>query len=773
MSEIACSRSDCATALRSFVVAFTGMFATPALVAQERAGERIIDLGEIVVTATRRPVPLQDVPIAVSVLLADDILERGYTEYGNYLNSLPGVYFADAGPSRSVIRIRGLSAAEGGLPTLVGTYFGETPTSVDGTYPNLRLVDIERVEVLRGPQGTLFGANALAGAVRILPAQPGLQSYQASFGARGFETAHSDDESYHIEGVINLPLVKDQFALRFVGYKDDIAGYIDNVFPGQPALDYSILGDILFGLPPGTLPPGTLVVPAVAPFERQDVNREDTTGGRAAATWQVTERLRFELGFATQEATLESEPHVTPFVDEYAQSRSLDVYSRGEGGEEIDISNLTVRYDWEAMSFTSSTAFSNIDEHNFVDVTEAAVAFFGVPIPTDLRSVIQSEAFTQELRLQSRGAGAFQWLFGAFYLDRDREAGQDTPDYSCPACLPLLATGTTTFLEVNQIFTEEQRAVFGEVSYDLSSRWTVSAGARYLEQDLHLRISPAIGLLAATVPVTDEEGAIEEFNPSLHLRFRPSDELTLYAQAARGFRSGRPNQSFPAPCLPDVQAQGVQPITDPDTLWNYELGLKSSFADDRVSFNAAIYDADWDGIQLGVVVNPATCPFVALVNGGDATTRGVEAEFAAQASDAWSFNLAASYNETEFDQVDPRTGFVDGERVPGTPRTNASAGLQYDFPVGSEWSGFARADYSYVGDIRLIFGTQRFTQDGYGTGNLRLGFSNDRLALELFARNVTDKRAVLSTGSPDPVFGSDQILLRPREVGIELRYSYE
>ncbi len=722
----------------------------------------IVQLGEIVVTATKRAVTLKDVPIAVSVVTAEDIIERGFTKYDDYLNSLPGVYFADGGPTRSAIRIRGLSASEGGHATLVATYFGETPTSVQGTFPDLRLVDIEQVEVLRGPQGTLFGANALAGLVRVLPAPPDLENYQVAVGARGFSTAHSDDESYHVEGVVNLPLVENRFALRLVGYKDDIAGYIDNQFSGQPELDWSAA----FGLPPGFL-----VIPAIAPFVRKDVNRQDTMGGRAAATWQATERLRFELGYVNQEVKFESEEYVTPSIGEYAHRRGLDAYSESEGREEVGIANLTVRYDWDTVSFTSASAFANFDQLNFVDQTETAILLFGVPIPVEETDSLESEAFTQELRMQSRGSGALQWLFGAFYLDRDRSVFQPIPDFSCPTCFPVLATGEDVFLTSRIGLTEEQRAVFGELAYDFSPRWTVSAGARWFEQDLHLRVTDIGGVLGATQLDTDNKSSTDEFNPAYHLRFRPSNDTTLYAQAAKGFRTGAPNNALPAQCQAEAQARGIKSITDPDTLWNYELGVKSSLAGGRLGLNAAVYHGDWSGIQL-----PANlaCAFSATLNGGDATTRGVELELVAQPSSAWRFNLAASYNESEFDQVDPNSGFIDGERIPASPKTNGSAGVQYNFALGGEWSGFARADYQYVGDIRLIAAAlvpRVITQDGYGTGSVRLSFSRDNLALEVFARNVTDERAILGTGHP--VFGSDQFLVRPRELGVELRYRYE
>ena len=194
-------------------------------------------LQEIIVTATKRSERLQDVPIAVSAITSEDIVARGFTNYADYLNSVPGVYFQDLGAGHGTIRIRGISASEGGVPSTTATYFGETVTSVltnQGGKPNLRLVDIDRVEVLRGPQGTLFGASALAGVVRIIPKSPNLQEFEANVGARGFTTAHSDDASYHAEAAVNIPLITDKLALRVVGYQDDIAGFIDNEFEGQP-----------------------------------------------------------------------------------------------------------------------------------------------------------------------------------------------------------------------------------------------------------------------------------------------------------------------------------------------------------------------------------------------------------------------------------------------------------------------------------------------------------------------------------------------------------
>src|SRR5689334_3392140 len=169
-------------------------------------------LEEVVVTATKRAEPILNIPVAVSALTSSDIQTRGFTQYSDYLNTLPGVFFQDSGPGTSTIRIRGISASEGGVPSTTASYFGESVTSVltnHGGKPNLKLVDIDRVEVIRGPQGTLFGANALAGVVRTIPMAPNVEQFEAELGTRGFTTAHSGDESYHVEGVVNIPLVHD------------------------------------------------------------------------------------------------------------------------------------------------------------------------------------------------------------------------------------------------------------------------------------------------------------------------------------------------------------------------------------------------------------------------------------------------------------------------------------------------------------------------------------------------------------------------------------
>ena len=752
-----------------------------ALGQSQEVGEGSEALEEVVVTATKRAESIQDVPLAVSAISAGDILARGLSQYSDYLNGLPGVSFQDGGPGQSQIHIRGVVANEGGGGTAsVATYFGETVTSVltiSGGKPNLRLVDVDRVEVLRGPQGTLFGANSLAGVVRVVPAAANLTDFQVDLGTRGFTTAHSGDASYHLEGVINMPLIQERLALRVVAYQDDIAGYIDNVTAARGPTDYSFLNDLFKGLPDGTTPAGTLVIPGNPAFTRKDINSESTWGARATLAWQVSERLRFDLTQVVQDVTLESQPHVDPTIGGYAQERPMDLISQAKNTERIDISTLVASYDWDAVSLVSASNYTKLKTGYRDDASIFVQGILGVPVPWEDRTGSEGEVFTQEVRLQSRGGSPLQWLAGLFYLDQKADVSQTVFDRSCPSCFSTLDFGDDIAIGTvgnPRFVNQEQRSIFGEVSYDFGRRWTLGVGGRYLEEDVERLQSPLVGWLAGgfTPAETPREGSSSEVNPSAYLRFKATEDTTLYVQTARGFRSPQTNNAlaYTGLCAPEAAAVGLGPLTEPDTLWNYELGVKSRLAGGRLGVNAAIYKQEWKGVQLPVQF---ACGSGGVINGGDVSGHGAELELNARLSDGWQLNLAANYGHNEFDSVKQNIGFAVGDRLPGSAETNGSAGVQYNFALSAEWTGFARADYVYVGSTPYQFGQVDpvvVHLDSYDLTNLRVGLQRDNLALELFGRNITDQRAVVNT--IDPSQGNRQYLARPRQIGVEVRYSF-
>jgi iron complex outermembrane receptor protein len=720
-------------------------------------------LEEIVVTATKRTERLLDVPLSVSAVTADEIQARGFTQFSDYINSIPGVYFQDGGVGDSVIHIRG--ASESGVGSTVATYFGEAITSVltnHGGKPNLRLVDIDRVEVLRGPQGTLFGADALAGVLRIIPAAPDSTKTEVNTAARGFTTAHSGEGSYHVEGVFNLPLIQDQLAVRLVAYKDDIAGYIDNVVASQPSVDYSAAIEA---------PDGTLVTPAITGFTRKDINREQTWGTRASVRWQPLDRLRFDLNFTLQDARLGSEPFTDPAAGPYQQKRALDAFEPGGYRERATIGTFTAAYDWDQASLLSITNYMRMKRFSDQNIDFLAAGPFGVPLPWALRDYSLGRVFTQEVRLQSKGKQKLQWTLGGFYLHQQADLAQFVPDYSCPQCLPEALFGQSYAFNVPsaKFSDQKQRSIFGELSYEFLPHWTVGAGGRYLKEDIEAISPGSDGLLAGgTSPASPPvDGSIHEFNPSGYVRFKPSDDTTLYLQASRGFRSGDVNEPYPVQCQAEAASAGIGKITDPDTLTNYELGLKSRFADGKLSLNAAVYKYNWHGVQLGVQL---ACGFSGIVNAGNIEGKGVELELLAQPTPAWQFNFSLAYNQNHFKDVESGTGFEPGQRLPDAPEKNASVGAQYNFRLNQAWTAFARGDYVYVGDVLQQFDTLVVENGGYGEANARLAFLHDKFEVDLYGENLTDKRAVSVTGNP--AFGGYQTLVRPRELGVEVRYSF-
>jgi outer membrane receptor protein involved in Fe transport len=407
------------------------------------------------------------------------------------------------------------------------------------------------------------------------------------------------------------------------------------------------------------------------------------------------------------------------------------------------------------------------------DLSFLAVQAFGVALPWSFDERSNGTLFTEEVRLQSRGKSPFQWLAGAFYLRQKADAGQFVADYSCPTCLPQVLAGQdfAYSFPLSPFSDQKQRSVFGEVSYDFTSRWTAGVGGRYLRDELTAMGGAQEGLLAggSVPPQPIVTGTKTEFNPSAYLRFKPTSSTTMYAQAARGFRSGQVNQLLPDTCTAEAQAAGFQQLSDPDTLWNYELGLKARFADGRYSLHSAVFRQKWSGVQL---IQTLTCGFSGIVNGGDVTGRGAEVEFTAQPTDAWLFNVALAYSRNRFQNVATGTSYANGERVPDAPENNGSVGAQYNFHLSGAWGAFARADFIHVGNVLTTFGASDIVkQDSFNSLNLRLGFSRDELAAELYGRNITDERGVLTTNNNTP-FGANQTLTRPREVGIELRYSF-
>ncbi|MDE0348793.1 MAG: TonB-dependent receptor [Gammaproteobacteria bacterium] len=759
--------------MKTAIRGVTGLLLLPAAVCVAE-GPPVLE--EILVTATKRSESVQDVPLAVSAISGDQIEARGFLEFSDYLNTLPSVHIEDTGPARNSIKIRGISTGEFGSPPTVATYFGEVPTTHTGQQingnANPRLVDMERLEVLRGPQGTLFGANALAGAVRLIPAAPNLEEADVEVSGSWSTTAHGDDDNTRFEGMLNVPLIEDRLALRVVGYDYSLSGFVDNEFPGNPQFDLSaIFGLVFIGAP---FPPGTIVSPGVPPSTAEDVNQEDTSGGRVSLLWRPTDQLDVRFTYMGQDSRMGSgSPDIDSRIGKYSNSHGIDHFQEQELGDDLSIANLVLDYRFDGFSLISSTSYTERDLGQRRDASTFPVLNFGVYFPWGLNDDQDDEILSQEIRLQSASDGALQWLVGGFYSKHEQSSSQSLIDHACPSCLSYTFFGPGgPLFESAKSFDETQLAFFGEVTYALDDHWEIGAGIRYFETELEF-FESQVGLIAESpFPLLDDgDASSDQVNPKFQLSYSPNDSFFGYVQAAQGFRTGVINETVPAgPCGPELAVLGDLSLTEPDTLWNYELGGKWSLGNGRTTVNAAVYRVDWEDIQTTLQL---ACGFTPIVNAGEATGEGAEVEVTALLTENLRLDLAASFSNTEFESVDPRSGFEKGARVPGSPEAILSVGIQYDYALNASWSGYLRADFNQVGDVLSAAeaGTGASVKlDSYEVINLRAVLGQGRFDVELFVRNATDERGILSSTAPTSVLGLQEFIIRPREMGVRVRF---
>ena len=352
-----------------------------------------------------------------------------------------------------------------------------------------------------------------------------------------------------------------------------------------------------------------------------------------------------------------------------------------------------MNYDWDAVSLLSASSWVEMKRFSDQDIAFLAEASGLPPLPWGLHDSSEGELFTQEVRVQSRGDQPLQWTVGAYFQNSEASFAQFVPDYSCPTCLGQVARGQDFELDapLAKFYESEQKSVFAQVSYDFAEQWTVGVGGRYLEDDITDFDISADGFLVRgfepgpTTPEPPQTGSVDEFNPSAYVRFEPSDTTTFYAQAAKGFRSGVVNPLIADSCLEEAERLGAQEFTDPDTLWNYELGAKTQVADGRLAINGAVYRQKWEGVQLRRYAR------VRVLAGAERGRRNQRRrrDRGSRAARSMRGGSTCRWPSTtrEFDNVVPQSGFQPGERLPEVPRINGSAGVQYNFELRQHLDG--------------------------------------------------------------------------------------
>ena len=701
---------------------------------------------EIVVTAAKRGEQnIQDVPISIAAFDEENLRSRGADNFLDYARAVPGLAVQDQGPGDKKYVIRGVQSV--GAAT-TGLYFDEIVMTANnrqdggGRQPDLKLFDVERVEVLRGPQGTLYGASSMSGTIRVVSNKPDASAFAGRVEGTLSNTRYGN-ENYRLNAMLNVPLIQDKLAVRGVYYVRDESGFIDNVRLGL-----------------------------------KGINDEETQGGRLSLRLLATDTLTLTASGLYQKTESNGRYGFEPSTGEL----EVGFYTKTPWSDEFQAANLTAeqKFDGGTLLLTSSWFDRDIDFNN--DGTTILSGILARP-PEEVRGLLaqpQSRSiWSNEARFSSEWDGPFNLVAGVFF-QKDRNDFNSRVDSADADGLaeqdPLVYLWRTVDTEIRP------RSMFGELSYELTDRLTATVGARWFKFDVDEQSSLLVACCGGNTPgpgpAAPTASTDKDVNYKFNLSFEANDDVLLYAQAAQGFRSGGNNE----PGISVVPSCQNASSFGSDGLWNYEIGAKLALLDHRAVLNLTPYYIDWSDMQVRAF--DPICNNARIANAGEARIQGVEAELVLRPVAALQLNLTFNYSDAELTEDQPRatgtgngTEGLKGDDIPGVPRTSGSAGAQYTFPIANmPFSGVVRGDYSYVGSSKTAFRpltdpTYRL-QPSYSLANLRFGLQGGSWEATLFVNNVFDERAevtrlVFSQTRPDII-----ITNRPREVGVSFSKSF-
>jgi iron complex outermembrane receptor protein len=722
-----------------------GAFVTlsPALAADEINADPEVVLQEIVVTAERRTEKLQDVPAAIAVLQGDSLAAQGAQDYKDYLSTVPGVNYSEVGYRESRVVIRGVSDGLSTTDPLTGIYIDEAPVT-QGASPTFdpSIYDIDRVEVLKGPQGTLYGAGSMGGTVRIITKKPQMNTFEGAVEATYGDIDHGGD-LYRVDSVFNAPLVTDVAAVRIVGSYRNQDGFIDNIYPGD---------------------------------ERRDINTVEKKNIRAQLLVKPESNTSVLLGFMYQDEALGGSDYSDVGLPRYEQSRAY----HESGPSQARLASLTVIHEFSGATLTSATNYLDRNTTQDVDATSAfrgIVGFLtGAPLPPNdglgIQTLEHFTVFSEEVRIQSSQPGPFQWLGGVFYSDQ-RSNSVQTFDPSQAPSLAAVFTGPQIYQDGSDYYTR-QLAAFGELTYKFNERLSGTVGARVFNFKQH-NVDNTDGLLNGGPSGDDVRSSASSETEKYLLDYKLTPDNHIYAQAEQGFRAGGPNSPVPQSiCGADLAALGYATAPtqyQPDKLWNYEVGSKNTLLDNRLTVDGAAYYVDWNRIQSSIGL--PTCLFGFTTNGGHAVSKGSELAVSVEPIRRWNVSASVSYTDAKLVTAAAGTGISSGDELPLVSKVSWNASTDYGLPVAAGLSATMHVDVTRVGSRWDEFASvSPYTREmpAYISTNLRFGVVAAHWAASIYATNLFDayivNYAAASASAPYNVLGL------PRVIGVNARYSF-
>lgn len=810
-TAVAAAGTQCATQLASIVIVI--------LCSAAKVAAADFALEEITVTANKLEENLQSVSTTVTALTSERLQRLGQDDFEDFAQFVPGFDYQKQGVAQSQYVIRGASAgrvvpAQPQNRSLVGLYLNDLPMDLNGLNPDLDLYDT-RVEVLKGPQGSLFGDSAMAGAVRYItnPADPA--AFQGSALAN-ISTIDSGGVSYNVKGMVNIPIIEDDLALRAVAIYRDNAGWVDNALLGTEHVNTEQTEAFRVSL--RGMPTNDFTYDLMVLYQSTNAGTPpyDTSGPRIDRLYAALPSLQSEL------AALGIAPNFGPALDgvggDFTFSRQVDESIKDEVGAFVGALNHA--FDWGEitsvtgyMERTVNNVLSELVERwndRMTGLTNPGVSTRGNIIPRSgaekpvLLHDWDAERFTQEIRLSSDLDGLFNATLGVYYssqkivfdnnaiapgLDARIRAGRVNPFGFVPgsATTPqsrqaaIDALGCADLIdhtfcgpEINKV---EQIALFGEVYVQLSEQLKLTIGGRYYDytQNYEQDFAGLLNFGRFADKVRDNQSG---FNPKFGLSFQANEDVLLYANLAKGFRLGGVSNVLPSFCNADLAALGFSredvKTFDPDTLWSYELGVKSSHLDGRMTLNGAAYYTKWDDIQTTVNLG---CGYIPVTNANAIVSQGLELESQFALSDGLIVFASLAHNDTSLDGDAPLLSAADGARGPYSPRFKGVSGLDYSRPVADGVVIEANLTVKYSSEAFDSFSRDNELFEQF-VGNLRVAaLIQDQYRITLFVDNFTNeyiasaaRSRFTGAGRPEERFlwGRDTYYVgQPRTFGLE------
>jgi len=721
---------------------------------------------EIVVTAQKRSETLQHVPFAITAFTQADLERRGVQNLYDVSRIAPSLAVVSSGPGENNLIIRGISSIAGSAAT-VGYYLDDTPIAASSNAALLSTrgvidpsaLDVARIEVLRGPQGTLYGSSSMGGTVRYITNQPDLEKTEGRIRADLSDTAHGGF-NYNFNGVVNLPVVTDRIALRVAAYYRFDDGYIDRY-----AID----------------PTNYLAADPTAK-KQSNVNTYKTYGVRAALLIKPTDTLTITPSFLYQYSRLG-----TPFTFDAVpgslkhpiQVRDIDETNTQKSW----IANLTVKQEVGPIELTSSTSYYHRTVDLIDDSSKVVNYFFATPTvePVAMYGRYRNKEFTEELRASTNFEGPFQLIVGGFYhhVKAPLVSGIPFPEgYAYRNDAPF--ADFDTIYAGTRNATLKEYAGFGEASYKITDTLTARAGVRVFQVNQTF-YQTGDGLLNGGYSAVSNKSRDHGVTPKFSLQWQATPDKMLYATISKGYRPGGPNNPAPeSVCGAEVAGLGLssKQLTayGPDHLWNYEIGAKTSWLDHRLTINGSAFYIDWSKVQQQIVLN---CGFNITANFGKAVSKGGELEVEFRPTRQITLGAGFGYTDATLSNDVPGTAARKGDQLQYVPKWTASGSIEYHDQISALLKGFARLDYSYLGPANFLYDrTSPFhRRAGFSIFNVRLGIDPVEGPWEasLYVNNLFDKQGATDLPvaiSADLPTTRRVALNQPRTVGVAVGYRF-